>query len=447
MELPPQRNCGRLEGKTLTQNNSSPSDELARALDEVRAWLDRFVIFQSPSDLDVMALWTAHTWAMDLVRTTPRILVDSPMPESGKTTLLEHLRHLCMGPMHAAALSSPALLPRMLAQGPRTILLDEADRSLNPQREGVGELVAVINAGYKQGATRPVLAPSGGDWEARELPTYAPVVMAGNAPRLPDDTRSRCIRVLLMPDLAGQAEESDWEELEEDAEALRSRLAEAVAGAGELIDRKPELPEGCRGRMAEKWRPLTRVAAAAGQKWLDAVHTATTRNMEEMQQEKEAGLIKGTPQTALLRDLAECWPGGVGLWRSQEMAEVLAERYPGRWGEGSRFGRALTVQRMGQLLTQGFKISASRDSLGTRGYLLADFRAAFGAFGLDQIAQTDETVRTDETVKTVKTTGAASDEVVHDWPTVTPGGFDGLDGSDGLDGLDGMGAETGKRAA
>lgn len=52
------------------------------------------------------------------------------------------------------------------------------------------------------------------------MPTFAAVVIAGNNPNLPEDTRSRIIRVLLMPDIDGQIEESDWELIEQDADAL-----------------------------------------------------------------------------------------------------------------------------------------------------------------------------------------------------------------------------------
>jgi hypothetical protein len=47
------------------------------------------------------------------------------------------------------------------------------------------------------------------------MSTYAPVAMAGNSPRLPDDTRSRAIRIPLLPDLDGTVEESDWEHIED----------------------------------------------------------------------------------------------------------------------------------------------------------------------------------------------------------------------------------------
>jgi len=79
-----------------------------------------------------------------------------------------------------ASLSSPALLTRMLDAGMRTILIDEADRSLNPDKEGVAELLAVLNSGYKRGDTRPVLVPTKDGWRVSEMPTYCPVVMAGN---------------------------------------------------------------------------------------------------------------------------------------------------------------------------------------------------------------------------------------------------------------------------
>jgi hypothetical protein len=84
-----------------------------------------------------------------------------------------------------AALSSPALLTSMLDVGTRTVLIDEADRSLSQDKDGVGELIAVLNSGYKRGGTRPVLGPvKGGGWDAKEMP-FAPVAMAGNNPTSP----------------------------------------------------------------------------------------------------------------------------------------------------------------------------------------------------------------------------------------------------------------------
>ncbi len=69
------------------------------------------------------------------------------------------------------------------------MLIDQADRSLNPEKEGITDLLAVLNSVYKRGGTRAVFVPGkGGQWEVREMPTFAAVVIAGNSPNLPEDT-------------------------------------------------------------------------------------------------------------------------------------------------------------------------------------------------------------------------------------------------------------------
>jgi hypothetical protein len=150
--------------------------------------------------------------------------VDSVIFGSGKTTVLDHLQRLCLKPIQAASVPSPALIPRILETRIRTILLDEIDRSLRSDKPGVEDVLAILNSGYRYGATRPVLVPvKGGGWEMNDMSTYAPIAMAGNSPNLPPDTVSRAIRILLMPDLDGTVEDSDWEMITDDAERLACR--------------------------------------------------------------------------------------------------------------------------------------------------------------------------------------------------------------------------------
>ena len=159
-------------------------------------WFGRFIRFTHPDDVNILALWTVHTHLASELYTSPRLVIDSVMPGSGKTTLLDHLNRLCHNPVHAASLTSPAQLTRMLNAGPCTILLDEVDRSLKSDRPGAAELLAVFNAGYRVGATRPVLVQTNNNWDTKEMPTFAPVAMAGYSPKLPEDTVSRSIRIL-----------------------------------------------------------------------------------------------------------------------------------------------------------------------------------------------------------------------------------------------------------
>lgn len=92
------------DGTTSDETGSAGSDGLAGSLeggtatghelDEVREWFARFVCTVDESDLDLLTLWAAHTHLVVETYTTPRLILDSPVPGSGKTTVLEHLERM-----------------------------------------------------------------------------------------------------------------------------------------------------------------------------------------------------------------------------------------------------------------------------------------------------------------------------------------------------------------
>lgn len=372
-------------GGTSSGPPEPPPVDGAALLDEVRAWFARYIVVMRDGDLDVLALWAAHTHAGTRLYTTPRLQLDSPVPESGKTTVLEHLNRLCHRPVIAASVSSAAVLARLVADEPRTILLDEVDRTLDVKRNpGAAEYLAILNSGYKVGATRPVLVPTKNKgWEPAEMSTFGPVALAGNQPALPDDTRTRIIRVLLLPDGEGRAAESDWELIEADAKDLGERLGLWVRYAD--VKARPELPDGVTGRFREKWLPLARIAHAAGGRWPQAVRDLAAADVEEVRQSQEEGIAMEKPSVLLLRHLAECWPNDREFWRTTEIVERLAQVHPEWWGAGSGYGSALTIQRFGRLVNSSYRIRSTvedrSDKNAARGYRLDQFRRAMAAVG------------------------------------------------------------------
>lgn len=353
-------------------------------LDDLETWFSRFIAMPDPEDYKLLVLWTISTHMAEELYTTARLLIDSTMPGSGKTTVLEHLAHLCWRPVQAASISSPALLVRILQGGVRTLLIDEVDRSLNPKKPGVEDLIGIINSGYKRGATRPVLVPSkGGQWEVREMPTFCPVAMAGNSPHLPDDTKSRSIRILLMPDLDGVIEDSDWEKIEADAQGLHDRVVAFADRHRVTVSGDVTLPKGCLGRAKEKWRPLKRVAVAAGGRWPAVADQLIRRGMAEDDHERDAGLRTLPPGMVLMTDLHAVWPEVDDFMPTKDLVAGLIAHNPEYWGERSNYGKELTETRFGRMVTQATKVTSQRPGgAGPRGYRKDQFSQVWHRLGI-----------------------------------------------------------------
>jgi hypothetical protein len=366
---------------------SEEAPALAEVLDEVVAWYGEFIFLENPRDYEILALFTAHTWLIDLQRTTPRLLLDSPVPESGKTTLLEHLERLCLQDPKPAKMGnsvSVAVLARLLRKGTRLLLLDEADRSLSPKNPGTEDRLGILNTGYKKGGEHYVNVPGAGrDWEPEAIPTFAPVVIAGNTTHLPDDTLSRCIEINLLPDPLGEIRDSDWEEIEEEADRLRDRLALAIEANRHRFDevRQVSLPPGCRARNKERWRPLKQVAALAGNGWEERTDRLIEAEMERKAAAKESGDRAARYWVTLLEHLSEYYRERPGFAPTDSLVPWLVAHSPETWGEESPFGRALTPQRLGRIVSERYKITSQRPDK-ARGYHENQFLNAWQSLGI-----------------------------------------------------------------
>jgi hypothetical protein len=357
----------------------------AELLDDIKEWFGRFIAVTDPDDLNILALWTFHTHLVVELYTTPRLQVDSVVFGSGKTTVLDHLQRLCLNPIQAAAVSSPALIPRMLETRMSTILLDEVDRSLRSDKPGVEDIIAIMNSGYRLGATRPVLVPTkGGHWETKLMSTYAPIAMAGNSPNLPPDTVSRSIRILLMPDLNGTVEDSDWEHIEDEVNALKHQIeVYADAVRDRVRGMGVELPAACIGRSKEKWRPLKRVAVAAGGHWPDIADRLIRKSLAEDEAEREAGLKTQPPGMVMLIDLFAVWGADETFIPTKDLVGRLILHNPDYWGTASPYGKPLTETRLGRLVTQAAKVTSDRPGgVGPRGYLRSHLQPVWLRLGI-----------------------------------------------------------------
>ena len=170
-------------------------DDGAQLLDDIEAFLSRFVAYPNEAGRVAHVLWIAHTWFMDRWDSTPRIAFLSPEPGSGKSRALEVTEPLVPRPVHAVN-TTPAYLFRKVSDqdGRPTILYDEIDTVFGPKAKDNEDVRGMLNAGHRQGATAGRCVIRGKNVETEELPAYCAVALAG-LDDLPDTIMTRSVVV------------------------------------------------------------------------------------------------------------------------------------------------------------------------------------------------------------------------------------------------------------
>jgi hypothetical protein len=290
------------------------------------------------------------------------------------------------------------MLGRITADGVRTLLLDEADRSLDPKDPNTKYLIAILNSGYKKGGSRPVLVKEKDNWVVREMKTYSPVAIAGNTPLLPDDTRSRCITIRLLPARDELIEPSDWEYIDPEINALALRISETTDRHREAVRAiNPELPAGCVNRLRERWRPLKRIASVAGEHWANKVDQLILRDIENERELAENGETYVSTNLQIARDLFTIFDGENAGLPTKRIVMLLITTNPDYWSVSSSYGKDLTPQRFGQILTKAFGIYSQRLNENTRGYFATQFEQIWSRFGIPTNKPTEPTEPTEPT--------------------------------------------------
>ena len=90
---------------------------LGHLLSEVEGTVARYVVLPGDHESAAVALWVAHTYALEGAHATPYLLVVSPEKRSGKTRLLEVLELLVASPWAVKGGISEAAMFRKIDQG------------------------------------------------------------------------------------------------------------------------------------------------------------------------------------------------------------------------------------------------------------------------------------------------------------------------------------------
>jgi hypothetical protein len=242
------------------------NSELVALLDEIDKYIGRFVIM-GDRERAVSALWVFHTWAFEAADTTPYLDVSSPVKQCGKTRLFEVLELLVRRPQFGAN-HTEATLFRVIDQKEPTLLLDEIDRTFGKDPKLYAGIMAVLNTGYRHGATIPRNVGEGSNMKVKDFKTFCPKAFAGIG-SLPDTLADRSISIRSERRAPSQVVERFRERREyQRTEDLRDRLVKLAEASFDVLDQaEPGLPEELSDRQQDVWEPLLAIADLAGADW------------------------------------------------------------------------------------------------------------------------------------------------------------------------------------
>jgi hypothetical protein len=261
-------------------------------LSETESFLRQFVAYPSEAAVVAHVLWIAHAHMMEAFENTPRLAFLSPEPGSGKSRALEVTEPLVPRPVLTVN-CSPAYVFRRISDeaGLPTLLFDEIDTVFGGRPSDTSEdLRGLLNSGYRRGATAGRAVVRGKEVMTEELPSFAPVAMAG-LNELPDTLMTRSVVVRMKRRKPTETVLPYRRRVYRNiAENIYAALeAWAVTAVTEVTDSWPTLPEGIEDRDADVWEPLIAVADAAGGDWPERARDAAVFLVSEAR-EKPATL-------------------------------------------------------------------------------------------------------------------------------------------------------------
>ena len=345
--------------------NNGEIKSLCHALDYIADEARGHVIFQDSSDADAIALWVASSYLLDHWALFPKLLINSPERECGKSTALQIVEAFARNGRIASSIT-PSAVYRFIASCTPTLLIDEADRSL----KGNEELNAIINAGHTRRTARKMLSGKGvdGDWQPVEFSLWCPQVIAGIG-EFEDTLMSRSVVIGLRRKLAAEKVRrmpiSYFEEQENIRRFLRDWADSDTPSSNQIT-----LPHEAGNRMQDNWEPLCHVAAMAGESWVERALRAF--DVIEIQRKPDKVSSSGSE---LLIDIQEILKfQTTPEVQSKVLLDKLLSHSDSDWTSVNH-GRPITSKWLAKILKLYGIRSQRRAACNV--YLLADFEEAF----------------------------------------------------------------------
>lgn len=357
----------------------------ADLLPQLVAVIHRHVVISDDAALTV-ALWIMHCHALDAFETSPRLVITSGEPASGKSTLLDLLGKTVPRPLTFSTATAAALVKGM-AQKP-VLLIDDGGAVL----AAGAELRNILRAGQRRNAAQMLRVEKG---QAAGVSVWAPAALCVTG-RIPPALTGLSIQIPLQRAAPAEA-----------ALRLRSAANNALAELSRMAARWAcdhtqslrRAEHAVEFAEDENWTPLLIIAQSAGEEWQQRAYAA----MRVLRAEAAPSVLE-TLLTDIRTILGRREIGQPPIWiepdraivdrdriRSVDLARLLSEIEGGLWHEWGQAKQPLTPHALARLLaplrirpaTLRFHTSDqngfTRDLI-DKGYVHAQFTDAFARY-------------------------------------------------------------------
>jgi hypothetical protein len=354
---------------------SEPTPDGAELLDDLTMHVRKYVVL-APSQVDTLALWTLHSYAIEAAECTPYIHVTSPEKRCGKSLLEEVEESIVNKPWLTGRVSAAVLIRRLERDAP-TLLLDEADGVFKVESEYSEALRSILNSGHRRGCPACLCVKSGAGFELAEFKVWGPKCIAGIG-RLPDTVADRSIRIELRRRAPNEpVARFRRREVEAEARPLKERAARWTAAHLEALrTARPSIPSALDDRAADGWEPLLAIGDAAGGDWPRRARLAALAlSCGDARDDDSLGV-------KLLADIRTVFEErGVDRLSSAELLASLNAIEESPWGDLK--GKPLEARRLARLLRPyGIKPGTIRlaDGQTPKGYSAEAFSDAWSRY-------------------------------------------------------------------
>lgn len=366
-----------LNGQPLAADTTPPWSEPVdgtELLDAMATAFRRHIVFSWKEQADIAALWSLWTHVYDCFSIAPMLAVSSPVPECGKTQLLEVVAGLSWNPLPAANITAAALF-RVMDKFRPTLIADEADAWL-PENE---PLRGVFNAGHKKSMAYVVRTEKVGDeFVPQKFSTWGAKALGyiEKGFTLPPTIAGRSFIIALRRKKAGEEVEPFDESAERALLLLKQKAVRWAQDHTEELKQapRPPIPSGLSNRIADNARPLLALADAVGGSWPERARAAVLSLAQS-----KAGKPEDSVGIKLLTDLRAIF-GTAAHWTTDGLLEALKQLDTRPWATFRKGRDPIDANGLARLLKPyGIRPKTLRLEVGGRQrcYLLEDLKDAF----------------------------------------------------------------------